>query len=132
MIESMPPAKGFGFMSDERFPLEEPRYIEDMTREEFDRELQKGIDSARNGKCYTHEEINTRLDRLKEWLSEDMPLEKPKSLEDMTKEEFDREMQEAIDDIKAGNYYTLEEFSAFIDELLKQADEAEGQFEMST
>ncbi|MCM1578692.1 MAG: type II toxin-antitoxin system RelB/DinJ family antitoxin [Ruminococcus sp.] len=35
----------------------------------------------------------------------------------MTREELDRELQKGIDSVKAGNYYTLEEFNAMTEEI---------------
>lgn len=44
-------------------PYAKPTAIGGMTQEEFDRELQKGVDSLETGRLYTAEEVATELKR---------------------------------------------------------------------
>ena len=44
-----------------RLPARRPTVAGDMSKEELDRELQKGIDSLREGKVYSTEEVDALL-----------------------------------------------------------------------
>lgn len=43
-----------------------------------------------------------------------LPIRRPLSISEMTKEQFDAEIQKGLDDIAAGNVYSLEEVEAYM------------------
>lgn len=52
-----------GLPFEAKLPIQKPTAIGDMTREELDRELEKGMESIRNGRVFTMDEVDTRLAR---------------------------------------------------------------------
>ncbi|MBQ7444648.1 MAG: hypothetical protein IJS71_01740 [Clostridia bacterium] len=46
------------------------------------------------------------------------PIRRPLSINEMTKEQFDAEIQKGLDDIESGNVYTLEEVEAYMRKIL--------------
>lgn len=52
-----------GMPFDLRLPSEEPLCIGEMTRERLDMELQKGVDSIREGHVYSTEEVDEKLSK---------------------------------------------------------------------
>ena len=46
--------------------IKKPLSIHDMTKEEFDAEIQKGLDSIEAGRVFTPEEVSENLQRLYE------------------------------------------------------------------
>jgi len=51
--------KGMPF--DLRLPSASPTAIGGMTREQLDRELMKGVESMKSGKCYTADEVDAEM-----------------------------------------------------------------------
>lgn len=52
-----------GMPLDLHLPAREPTAIGDMTREELDTELRKGVDSLKTGKAYSPDEVRKELNR---------------------------------------------------------------------
>ena len=52
-----------GMPLDLHLPAREPTAIGDMTREELDAELRKGVDSLKTGKAYYPDEVRKELNR---------------------------------------------------------------------
>lgn len=52
-----------GIPFDLRLPYAKPTAIGGMSREQFDAELQKGMDSMKSGKTYTADEVDAELRR---------------------------------------------------------------------